>query len=145
DPIQALLDVTGGFEIFRGKVHDVQRRTDRGFARGEATIAGSEEYESSSLTLHFQNENLVAIHDGEIIVSVPDLITVLDAETGDPITTEGLRYGFRVVVVGIGCHPKWRTAAGLEVVGPRYFGYDVEYVPIEERFASSQAREGGQR
>lgn len=145
DPIQALLDVTGGFEIFRGKVHDVQRRTERGFARGEATLEGTGEHESSSLILHFQNENLVAIHDGEIVVSVPDLITVLDAESGDPITTEGLRYGFRVVVVGIGCHPKWRTPAGLEVVGPRYFGYDVDYVPVEERFASGQTREGGRR
>jgi DUF917 family protein len=123
----------------------VQRRTDRGFARGEATIEGSDEYATSRLTLHIQNENLVAILDGEIIVSVPDLITVLDAETGDPITTESLRYGFRVVVVGIGCHPKWRTSAGLDVVGPRYFGYDIDYVPVEQRFASSQTREGGRR
>jgi len=33
----------------------------------------------------------VGIFDGEIVVSVPDLITVLELETGEPITTEGLR------------------------------------------------------
>jgi len=144
DPIEALLRVTGGFEVFCGKVQDVRRRTERGFARGEATIEGLDEDESSKLVLHFQNENLVAIRDGEIIVSVPDLITVLDAETGDPITTEGLRYGFRVVVIGIPSHPKWRSPMGLEIVGPRYFGYDIDYVPIEERFAD-RGREGGRR
>jgi len=63
---------------------------------------------------------------------VPDLITILDLETAEPITTERLRYGYRVVVIGIPCDPKWRTPRGLEVVGPRYFGYNIEYKPIEE-------------
>lgn len=136
DPIAAILEVTGGFRVFKGKVADLRRRTERGFARGEAKIQGIDEDEGSELVLHFQNEHLVAIRDGEIIVSVPDLLAVLDAETGMPITTEGLRYGFRVVVIGIPCDAKWRTPAGLELVGPRYFGYDIDYVPIEQRFAA---------
>ncbi|MGN6032952.1 MAG: S-methyl thiohydantoin desulfurase domain-containing protein, partial [Thermomicrobiales bacterium] len=70
----------------------------------------------------------------EVLVTVPDLITMLDAETGEPITTEDLRYGFRVVVIGIPCDGRWRSAAGLELVGPGYFGYDVPYVPVEQRF-----------
>ncbi len=72
--------------------------------------------------------------DGEIVVSVPDLITTLDSDTGEPVTTEGLRYGFRVVVLGIPCCDKWRTPAGLAIVGPRYFGYDIDYRPVESRF-----------
>ena len=135
DPIETVAEVTGGVVIFRGKVTDVQRRTEGGFARGEATFAGTGDDEGNRLSLHFQNENLVASRDGEIVVSVPDLITVLDAETGHPITTEGLRYGFRVVILGIPCYEKWRTPAGLALVGPRYFGYDVDYVPVEQRFA----------
>ncbi len=137
DPIAAVRQVTGAFEVFRGKVADVQRRTETGFARGEASFQGADGYEGKRLRLRFQNEHLVAILDGQVVVSVPDLITVLDAETGEPITTEGLRYGFRVVVLGIPCDPKWRTPAGLELVGPRYFGYDFDYVPVEQRFASS--------
>ena len=62
----------------------------------------------------------------------PDLITVLDAETGIPITTEGIRYGARCVVLGIPCDNKWRTKRGIELVGPRYFGYDTDYIPVEE-------------
>ena len=74
-----------------------------------------------------------------MVATVPDLIIVLDADTGEPITTEELRYGFRVAVVAAPCDERWRTPAGLELVGPRYFGYDVEYVPIEERAAASDA------
>ena len=60
---------------------------------------------------------------------------MLDAETGVAITTEELRYGQRVAVLGIPCDPRWRTATGVACVGPRYFGYEVDYVPIEERLA----------
>jgi hypothetical protein len=136
--VEAVKEVTGSFEIFRGKIIDVQRRTEKGFAKGEAVFQGTDHYEKSSLTLHFQNENLVAIQDGEVVVSVPDLITVLDAETGEPITTESLRYGFRVVILGIPCSPKWRTLEGLKLVGPRYFGYDIDYVPVEEKYGNQR-------
>lgn len=133
DPVERVLKVVNGFKLFKGKIIDVQRRTVAGFARGEAKFEGLEENEGDELIIRFQNENLVAIKNGRVIASVPDLITVLEMETGLPITTEGLRYGYRAVVVGIPCHPKWRTPKGLETVGPKYFGYDIEYIPIEER------------
>lgn len=133
DVIEAVREVTGGFQVFAGKIVDVQRRTVAGFARGEAVMDGIGDYAGQRLQIQFQNEHLVAILDGEIVVSVPDLITILDAETGEPITTESMRYGFRVIVLGIPCHEKWRTPEGLTLVGPRYFGYDIDYVPVEQR------------
>ena len=77
------------------------------------------------------------MRDCQVVASVPDLITILDAETAEPVTTEGLRYGFRVVVLGIPCDPKWRTPEGLALVGPRYFKYDIDYIPVEERVAQT--------
>ncbi|MFZ5634843.1 MAG: DUF917 domain-containing protein [Bacillota bacterium] len=132
NPVKALLEVTGGFELFKGKVTDVLRRTIGGFARGEARIEGVEEYKGEVLEIQFQNENLVAVRGNKVVASVPDLICMVNLETAVPITTEGLRYGHRVLVLGIPCDPKWRTPMGLETVGPRYFKYDVDYVPIEE-------------
>lgn len=137
DVVAALCQETGGFHVFSGKVVDVNRRTETGFARGEASIEGVGKHEGQTLQLQFQNEHLIATIDGEPVITVPDLITVLDAETGEPITTEGLRYGFRVAVIGIPCAEAWRTTAGLELVGPGYFGYDVPFVPIEERSGRS--------
>jgi hypothetical protein len=133
DPIDSILDVTGGFRLFEGKIVDVERRTVAGFARGEARLEGTGEYSGSGLLIQFQNENLVAIRDGDVVCSVPDLISILELETGLPITTEYLRYGYRVAVIGMPCDEKWRTPEGIRVVGPRYFGYDTDYVPIERR------------
>jgi DUF917 family protein len=139
DAVEAVLRATGGFELFRGKIVDVERRTLKGFARGTARLDGLGDYGGEKLAIDFQNENLVARSDGDVVASVPDLITVLDAETGQPVTTEGLRYGYRCVVISIPCDPKWRTPEGLALVGPRYFGYDVEYEPIERRLRSRVA------
>jgi DUF917 family protein len=136
DPVAAVKNATGGIEVFRGRVTDVLRRTEKGWVFGHATLAGMNEYGGQTLVLKFQNEHLVAELDAEIVVTVPDLIVVLSDETALPITTEGLRYGFRVVILGIPCDPKWRTAAGLALAGPRYFGYETDYVPVEERFSA---------
>jgi len=133
DPVDAVLGITRGFRLFEGKIVDVERKTVAGFARGEAKLEGINDSAGRSMLIQFQNENLVAIRDDEIVCSVPDLISLLDVDTGLPITTEYLRYGYRVVVVGMPTNEKWRTPEGLEVVGPRYFGYKFDYIPIEER------------
>lgn len=133
DPIKEAMKVAGGFELFRGKVADINRKTESGFAKGVATFEGINEYKGETLEVRFQNEHLLAqTTDQRLLCVTPDLIAVLDAETGLPITTEGIRYGARCVVVGIPSNPKWRTEKGIETVGPRYFGYDVDFVPVEE-------------
>lgn len=134
DPIEAVRGAVDGFVIWRGKVSDVARRTETGFARGDAYIAGTGEFDGKTLHLSFQNEFLIAETEDEVLVTTPDLITVLDAETGEPITTESLRYGFRVAVLGMTCDARWRTPAGMALVGPGYFGYQTDYVPIEQRY-----------
>ena len=133
DPVDAVLGITRGFRLFEGKIVDVERKTVTGFARGEARLEGINDSAGASMLIQFQNENLVAIRDDKIVCSVPDLISLLDVDTGLPITTEYLRYGYRVVVVGMPTNEKWRTPKALEIVGPRYFGYEFDYIPIEER------------
>lgn len=140
DPIAAILGRLGGYRLFDGKISDVERRTETGFARGQARITGAGDDAGSSLAIRFQNEHLAAVRDGEVVASVPDLIIVLDAETGAPITTEQLRYGFRVTVIAGPCDFRWRTAEGLALVGPRAFGYDLDYIPVEQRFGATASR-----
>jgi uncharacterized protein len=139
DPIEAVRAATNGYVIWQGKVADIARRTETGFARGIATIAGTGDFAGRDLHVEFQNEFLIARTSDEVLVTTPDLITMLDAETGEPITTEALRYGFRVAVLGLPCDLRWRSEAGLALVGPGYFGYDATYVPIEERFGAAVA------
>jgi uncharacterized protein len=138
DPIAAILRRLEGYHLFDGKISDVERRTETGFATGEARIEGTNPHTGSALTIRFHNEHLVAVRDGQVVASVPDLIIILDTDTGAPITTEELRYGFRVTVLAAPCDFRWRTSQGLALVGPRAFGYDLDYIPIEERFANPE-------
>lgn len=128
--LQRLLIKTSGVLLGRGKIVDVQRRTQRGFAVGEVVLEGMGEDAQSEMKIAFQNENLIFWKDNVAMATVPDLITVLDEQTSYPITTEGLRYGQRVVVIGIPCDEKWRSEKGIELVGPQYFGYSTEYRPL---------------
>ena len=83
------------------------------------------------MDIEFQNENLIARQDGQPVCTVPDLICLVETERGEPITTELLRYGFRVTILGFPAPSLWTCPEGLAVVGPRAFGYDLEYTPIE--------------
>ena len=132
-PVEAVLEVMGGFELFRGKVVDVARKTDGAFVRGTAVLEGILDYKDQTCEICFQNENIIAKVGEEVLATAPDLIINLDTETGLPVTTEGLKYGARTVLISAPCSQQWRTPKGLETVGPRYFGYDEDYVPVAER------------
>ncbi len=119
-----------GLVLFQGKVVDAMRRTTDGFLRGHCKIAGLDGSEGSELVAEFRNEFTLARRDGAVIATTPDLICVLDSISGEAIGTEHLRYGQRVTVLGLPAAPILATPAGLDVVGPRALGYDVDYVPL---------------
>lgn len=116
-------------ELFVGKVIDVERRTTEGFARGRARIAPLDE--GTALEITFQNENLTAHRGEELLAIVPDLICVVDHESAEPITTEGLRYGQRVRVLGISTPELMRTPEALAAFGPAAFGLNETFRPVE--------------
>ncbi len=117
--------------LYTGKVVDIQSKTVGGFDIGEAVIE-STIGEREPLRLSIKNEFLLAKEGDRVVASVPDLITMVDHETSTPINAERLHYGQRVTVFGIGCPPHYRTQKALAVVAPRVFGFDCDFVPIEE-------------
>ena len=129
DAVLAVADELGGRVLHTGKVVDVARRTTTGFARGSAVITGAD----GDLTLEFQNEHLVALREGRVEVTTPDLIIVLDTDSGEPVTTEALRFGHRVSVLAAPADERWHSPAGIALVGPRYFGYDTDPVRFDAR------------
>jgi DUF917 family protein len=130
DPIVAILDEAQGKQLFRGKVVDVSRRTTEGFLRGRAVIEGLDEDRGSRLEIAFQNEWVVAWRDGVPLAMSPDLICVLDTVSGEACGTETIRYGRRVTVVALQPPPVFLTPKGLEHVGPRAFGYDLDFCSV---------------
>ena len=117
--------------IFEGKITEVNRRTEQGWAMGSVRIAPhSGSSSTEELFISFQNENIIARLRDRVLAVVPDLICVLDGETAEPITTEELRYGQRVKVMGVQVPDIMRTPEALAVWGPRHFGIDMDYQPM---------------
>jgi DUF917 family protein len=140
--IDAILELTRGLRLFEGKIVDLDRQTRRGWSLGEARLDGSDDFRGQRMAIHFQNENLMATVDDEVVAMAPDLITIVEQDSGAAITTERLRYGLRVVVLGMPCDDKWRTPDGVALGGPRHFGYDLDFVAVEKLAADRAAAAG---
>ncbi|TMV66901.1 DUF917 family protein, partial [Thioclava sp. BHET1] len=82
------------------------------------------------LELAFQNEWAVAFRDGQPVAMTPDLICLLDTVSGSALGTEAVRYGQRVSVVALPAPEILTSPAGLEAVGPRAFGYDIDFKSV---------------
>ena len=134
--IESLTRRLMGAVIFHGKVVALEQETAGGFVRGDVTVEGLDSFSGRRCQVTFQNENLVAVADGSMLASVPDLITILEEDTAHPVTTERLRFGMRVFVLALRCAPLWRDELGLARAGPRCFGLGFDYVPFEERLAA---------
>ncbi len=130
DPTAAVIAVAGGIRYLRGKVTDVHRRPAKGFARGHVALEGVGDDDGRTIRIDFQNENLVIWEEDEPRVTVPDLISLVTTETGEPITTELIRYGFRADVLVLERPDLLASEQALAVVGPRAFGIDLDYQPF---------------
>ncbi|MBV8848535.1 MAG: DUF917 domain-containing protein [Methylobacteriaceae bacterium] len=124
DPIEAILTSEHGKWLFAGKIVEVERRTTAGFLRGKAVV---EVAADEHIVLDFQNEWTVIWRDGKPIASTPDLICVLNSDSGEAIGTEVIRYGQRVTAIALPSPDVFLTQQGLENVGPRAFGYDFDF------------------
>jgi DUF917 family protein len=99
-------------------------------------IDGLDAHAGHVFDLDFQNEWAIGREDGEVRVTVPDLICVLDSVSGEAIGTETARYGQRVTVIGLPAPPILQSPKGLRHVGPRAFGYDLEFRSLFEGAAA---------
>jgi DUF917 family protein len=116
------------------KIVELKRHLRGGFAVGEIVLEGIDAHAGARAQVQFQNEFLTFERAGVIEVSVPDLIVILDVDSGRAITTEVLRYGQRVAVLALPCHPLLKTPQALAVVGPQAFGLDgVTFRPLARR------------
>jgi len=128
--------------VYTGKVLRVTTNITDGYTTGTvilSPLASASAHQplvppTYHLKVPFQNEFLYAsrfdpdpdpsssCRKEKIIVSVPDLLTLLDATDGSAIASADLKYGLRVHVVAMPADGKWTTAKGLEKGGLAWFG-----------------------
>jgi DUF917 family protein len=132
DPINAALAATGGWRLFEGTVTGKDWEDRGGYMYGTVHIRGTGDYRGHTLDVWFKNENHVSWLDGEPWVCSPDLVTLAYPD-GEGTTNTLIKEGDEIVAVGIKGLESFRTEFGLDqAAGPRYFGFDIDYLPIEE-------------
>lgn len=136
DPVEAIVDSTGGWFLFEGEVSKKDWEDSEGYMVGTSYITGKGDYKGQTLKVWFKNENLVSWLDGQPFVTSPDLIIIADRKTGEGITNTLLDAGREVAVIGIRGQEVFRSRRGLHVTAPHHFGFGIEYTPIEDRIGS---------
>ena len=135
DPVQALLKVSGGYRLFEGVVARSDERGDRGFNWVDVEITGTGDFAGEEYAVFVKNENIVAWRDGVLDAISPDYIYNLNPRTGEALVNEDSIGGYPldepVVIVGVPAPAQWRSAKGVQLMGPRHFDFDFDYVPLE--------------
>ena len=136
DPIEALIDASNGYKLFQGIVTKSDERGDRGFNWVDVEIRGTQEYAGHTYKVFVKNENIVSWLDDELDAISPDYIYNLNPETGESTTggsgVGGYPLDVEVVMIGVPAPEQWRSKKGIELMGPKHFGFDFEYTPIEK-------------
>ena len=131
DPVAAAAQALGGWVLFRGRIAKKEWESRDGYMYGTTTVEGEGADEGHVLRVWFKNENHVTWLDGAPWVFSPDLIMTIGVD-GTPYTNTLLSEGARIGVVGAAADPRLRTPAALELLGPRHYGHDLNYTPIEK-------------
>lgn len=135
DPVAAAVQEGKGWLLFRGTVTKTEWDESQPYMYGIGTnrIEGSGDFKGHQFAIWYKNEHHITWKDGQPFVTSPDIIVVVDEASGEPLTNADIVEGRNVAVIGITAIDGYRSAKGLEVLGPRHFGFDMEYRPIEEQ------------
>ncbi|MEM3907340.1 MAG: DUF917 family protein, partial [Nitrososphaerota archaeon] len=131
DPVRAAVESSNGFLLFEGLVERKEWEDRSGYLWGNHFIKGIDKFKGHHFKIWFKNENHVSWLDDEPYVTSPDIIEIVRKDNGEPITNASLTQGTKVAVIGIRANPIFRSEDGLNVLGPKHFGFDFNYKPIE--------------
>ncbi len=123
---EAVVKAGGGKFIAGGKIISNDWYTEGGYTFGTMEVeSGSDIYR-----IWYQNENIIMWKNGEYFCTVPDLICMFNDREKMPQLNPYAEVGCPVSIIALPAPEMWTTPRGLEVFGPRSFGYDVEWTPF---------------
>lgn len=115
-------DAAGGVVLFEGVVTHSQSQVDHGFTIGSFDVAGTAEWEGQTFRVDLKNENMVGRLDGVPVVTIPEIISVLDLETGEVVTNPNVHLSRKVAILALPAPAVFLTKHGMDVFGPTYAG-----------------------
>ncbi len=128
DPAEALCDRFHGRMLGRGEVEKVDAETRDGFDFGVVTVTGE-----LPIIVTFQNENMTAYRDKELLAVVPDLICAIQ-DNGTPLTNADIQPGMKLSYIGFKAQEQFRTAEVFDMFRPvlQALGYNADFVGLEK-------------
>lgn len=132
DVASVVAQTGGGAVMFRGEISSCDWRTEDGFTLGSITVTGDEDYSNHTYRIALKNENLVGWQDDALHATIPDLICLMNTQTGMPVSNPDYYVGMQVAVVILPAPVQFTTPRGLAAFGPAYAGLDQPFVsPLE--------------
>jgi DUF917 family protein len=130
-----------GFYLFKGRVvsKDEENR-DQEYYWGSYTMEGTDEFRNHTFKVWFQNENHMSWLDGDPYVMTPDFITSLEVKHMEPIINPKIKAGDELAIFGFSAVAANRTERALRWISPKNFGFDVRYVPVEQKLRARKSR-----
>lgn len=130
-PLEKLTEKLKGKVLFIGKVKSKQWEDRDGYYWGYHVISGHGSFKGHEFKIWFKNENHLSWFDGKPYVTSPDMIIVVTYPNCEPLYNPDILEGMDVAVVGIPARKEFLCEKGLEVLGPRHFGFDFNYRPFD--------------
>ena len=135
DPVAEAVKAVDGWLLFEGEITEAEIEDEQSYAFGLGTyhLRGLRHSEGHTFKIWYKNEYHMSWMDGRPFVTSPDSMAVVDLETAEPALSFDFSVGDQVAVIGRRGHAVHRSPEGVQVLGPRHFGFDLDYVPIEDR------------
>ncbi len=135
DAVAEAVKAVDGWLLFEGEISATEIADEQSYAFGLGThrLKGLGSYEGHTFSIWYKNEYHVSWLEDKPFVTSPDALIIVDLKTAEPAISYDFGVGDRVAVIGRRAHEVYRTEEGIRALGPRHFGFDLEYIPIEER------------
>ncbi len=137
NPEDAVLRKTNGKIIFTGTVSKKEWMDKDGYYWGYHEITGTRKFEGQKFKIWFKNENHIGWLNEKPYITSPDMIIVVKSSDFEPLYNPDIQVGMEVKVLGIPARKVFLTEKGLELLGPKHFGFDIEYMPFEKMVETS--------
>lgn len=129
ETIQRINDISGGKQLFSGTVQATDSRIKDGFTIGRIVLQGQGDWTNHSCEIELKNENMLARVDGQLVVTIPELICLLDNDSRQPLTNPISGSGQSISVLICPAPKPFLSETGLRIFGPGYLGLNSAFQP----------------
>jgi DUF917 family protein len=134
-PENDFVKVSQAVKLFEGNVKSFQMEGRGGFNWGNWHIDGTGAYRSQRMKIWFKNEFLIGWVNDHPRIMCPDSICVVEKDSFEGLSNfveDKSHDGKLVSVYGVKTTDLWRSKRGIDVFGPKHFGFDINYRPFKE-------------